>query len=94
MGDGDLVAVWVLLEDSIVGLDGCGVFAILELDLGLVVEGVSGERIVGIVLDDVAELGGCEGVFGGHIVAECGLVELVGGWDGGAGGFGCLWDAG
>src|ERR1700733_9800898 len=94
MGDGDLVAVWVLLENSVIRLDGRGVSTVLEFDLGLVVEGVARERVVGIILDDVAELRGCEGIFGGHVVAECGLVELIGGRDGGAGGFGCLWYAG
>jgi len=92
MGDGDLVAVRVLLEDCVVGFDGCGVFAILELDFGLVVEGVSRERVVGIVLDDVAELRGCEGVLGGHVVAQSGFVELVCGGDGGSGGVGRLGD--
>lgn len=38
---GDLVAVGILLEDGIVGLDGGGVVAVAEVDLGLVVEGVS-----------------------------------------------------
>src|SRR6266700_7870692 len=47
--------------------------------------------MVGVVLHDVAELGGGEGVLGGHVVAERGLVEVVNrgsGW-GRRGGRGC-----
>ena len=41
MGRGNLVTVGVLLKDGIVGLDGGWVVAVTEVDLGLVVEGVS-----------------------------------------------------
>ncbi len=79
MRDGNLVAVGILLEDAVVGFDGGGVTASAIVDLGLVVVGVAGERIVRIVLDDVAELGGRKGVLRSHVVAECRLVELIGG---------------
>ena len=45
--DGNLVAVGILLDDAVVGLDGGGVLASAVVDLGLVVVGVAGERIVG-----------------------------------------------
>src|ERR1700692_3885107 len=91
MRDGDLVAIGVLFEDAVVALDGSGVAASAIVDLGLIVIGVSREGIVGVVLDDVAELGGSKGVFRGHVVAEGGLVEIVGGWNGWTGrrGGGC-----
>src|ERR1700692_1976222 len=82
MRDGDLVAIGVLFEDAVVALDGSGVAASAIVDLGLIVIGVSREGIVGVVLDDVAELGGSKGVFRGHVVAEGGLVEIVGGGNG------------
>src|SRR5437763_14216254 len=78
MRDGDFVAVRILLQHAVVGLDRVGVAASAIVNLGLIVVGISRERIVGIVFDDVAKLGGGEGVFRGHIVAEGGLVELVG----------------
>ena len=79
VGDGNFVAVGVLLEDAVVVLYGGGVVAAAVFDLAEIVASVSGEWIVGVVFDDVGELGPGEGVLGGHVVAEGGLVELVGG---------------
>src|SRR5207248_1728450 len=96
MRHGNLVAVRILLQDAVVRLDRGGIATSTIVDLGLVVVGVSRERIVGVVLGHVAKLGGGQGVFRRHVVAECGLVEFVrrrNGWPGGCSGLGGLRDA-
>src|SRR5579871_5484874 len=69
VGYGDLAAVGVLFNDLVVGLDGVCVLAGTVFDLALVVVGVSREGMVGVELDEIAELGGGERILGGHVVA-------------------------
>ena len=56
MGYRDFVAVRKLIENLVVALDCVGIVPGTVVDLALIVKGISGEGMVGVIPDDVAEL--------------------------------------